>query len=298
MVKDIFKAENRVNGRLFRKLSLLPLMLMLLMTAVSCTERIDIKLDDSYTRLVVEGQLSTDTMAHAVVLTTTTSYYDPQAPPPVQGATVTLFDGKDTTYLTETRPGYYMTEPDFYGVPGKNYTLNIRLREPIGGHSDYSAQSFLHPVAPLDSIGMQFHGDWGSKGVWDVKCYVMEPPTVDYYRFLIYKNHELFTKIIRYWFVTDDKFFNGVYAKGATVSYFRQDNEHEILNAGDTITVEADNITKEYYNYVLEVQTEVQGTNPLFGGPPANVKGNISNGAIGFFSTFDLTRKSTITPSR
>jgi hypothetical protein len=32
------------------------------------------------------------------------------------------------------------------------------------------------------------------------------------------------------------------------------------------------------------------GSNPLFSGPPANVKGNISNGAIGFFAAYTTSR--------
>ena len=34
----------------------------------SCVERIDIELDDSYTRLVVDGAITTDTMAHTILL--------------------------------------------------------------------------------------------------------------------------------------------------------------------------------------------------------------------------------------
>ena len=48
-------------------------------------------------------------------------------------------------------------------------------------------------------------------------------------------------------------------------------------------------ITKEYYNFVQEVQ--IAGFNiPLFTGPPANVVGNIDNGAIGFFAAYSVTR--------
>jgi hypothetical protein len=235
-------------------------------------------------------------MSHFIKLTTTTSYYSPERPPAVEGADVFIYDGFDTIHLSELFPGYYRTTPDFFGIPGRTYSLHIQLKEPIGGHSEYTASSYLHSIVEMDSVALLMHKDWGELGVWEIKCYVQEPPTTDYYRFLIYKNKKLFTDIISHWFVTDDKFFNGSYTNGAAVSYLRQANEFEALKVGDTLTVEADNITKEYYDYILEVQTEVQGTNPLFGGPPANVKGNISNGAIGFFATYDLTRKSDITP--
>jgi hypothetical protein len=262
----------------------------------SCTERIDIDLDESFTRLVVEGAVTTDTMEYQVWLTTTTSYYYPESPPPVQGAYVTLSDGDDTVVMNELSPGRYSTPEDYFGIPGKTYSLHIELAEPIGGYSVYDASSVLNNVNEMDSVKLVFHPDWIPGGMWEVKCYVQEPPTKDWYRFLIYKNHKLFTEEIRYWFVVDDKFFNGSYANGASVSYLRQENPYEKLKVGDTITVEVDNITEEYYNFIMQAQLEVQGTNPMFGGPPANVKGNLSNGAIGFFSAYDRSKKSTITP--
>ena len=49
-----------------------------------------------------------------------------------------------------------------------------------------------------------------------------------------------------------------------------------------------------YANFIWEAQAEVQGSNPLFSGPPANVKGNIDNGAIGFFAAYSVSRAYTI----
>jgi hypothetical protein len=293
--RTIFIASGKAGILSFTRFILVLAMLSIFFN--SCTEEMDIPLDESYTRLVVEGSITTDTMAHIVRLTTTTSYYYPEAPPPVEGATVTIFDGIDTIHLNELSSGLYSTDSDYFGIPGRTYSLFIHLKEPVGGYSEYSASSYLHDIPELDSIGLLLHHDWGEQGVWEVKCYVQEPPTVDFYRFLIYKNNKPFTDNIKYWFVTDDKFFNGSYANGAAVSYLRQANPYESLNIGDTIAVEADNISREYYNYILQVQAEVQGPNPMFGGPPANPRGNVSNGAIGFFSAYDLTRRSTITPN-
>ena len=46
----------------------LPLIL-LLFTAASCTERIDVKLDETYTRVVVDGCITTDSSRSTVTLT-------------------------------------------------------------------------------------------------------------------------------------------------------------------------------------------------------------------------------------
>lgn len=262
----------------------------------SCTEKIDIQLDDSYTRLVVEGNFTTDTMAHTVLLTSTASYFYNQPPPPVSGATVSISDGTTTFNLTEATPGVYRTESNVYGIPGKTYRLNINLEKPIGGTTDYSASSTLYPVTPMDSINLLFHADWSRNGIWEVKCYVQEPPTIDFYRFLIYKNKVLLTDSLNEWLITDDKLFNGNYTNGLPIAYIDQGNKEQKLKPGDTITAEVNSIGKEYFNFLTEAQTELFGSNPLFSGPPANIQGNINNGAIGFFAAYSATRSYAIAP--
>ena len=96
------------------------------------------------------------------------------------------------------------------------------------------------------------------------------------------------------WFVTDDKFFNGNYAYGATIAYLEQDLPEVGLRPGDKITVELNSIGKDYAGFLQAAQTELFGSNPLFSGPPANVIGNINNGAVGFFAAYSTTRASAI----
>jgi hypothetical protein len=273
---------------------LLPALLSLLL--FSCVERIDIPLDDSYTRLVVDGAITTDTLAHTVSLSKTTSYYYNQPAPPVTGALLQISDGKEIYLLAEDSPGVYRTDPSVCGVPGKTYTLSIRLAEQIGGYTDYEASAELYPVSHLDSVSLAFHPDWDEDGMWEVKCFVQDPPTEDFYRFLISKNREMLTDTLDEWFVTDDRFFNGNYAYGAPIAYLRQHENDEILTKGDTVFVEMNSIGSAYANFIWEAQSEVQGSNPLFSGPPANVKGNIDNGAIGFFAAYSLSRAYTIVP--
>ena len=267
---------------------------LLSLMVISCVERIDIQLDDSYTRLVVDGSITTDTMAHTVILTKTTSYFYDQAAPAVTGALLQISDGTDVYPLNEDTPGIYRTDSTVYGIPGKTYKLSIRLATPIGGYTDYSATSELFPVSHLDSVSLAFHADWSDDGIWEVKVFVQDPPTKDFYRFLISKNSEMLTDTLNEWFVTDDRFFNGNYASDAPVAYLRQNLEDEFLIKGDTVNVEMNSIGSDYANFIWEAQAEVEGSNPLFSGPPANVKGNIDNGATGFFAAYSISRSYTI----
>jgi hypothetical protein len=272
------------------------IILLLALMAAACTERIDIKLDDSYIRLVVDGSITTDTLAHTVVLTKTTSYYFNQPAPMVTGATVSISTGVIRYDLKEVKPGVYCTEPTVYGIAGSIYTLNIRLSAQLGGYTEYTASSTLNPVSPLDSVMLLYHPDWSESGFWEVRSFFQDPPTKDYYRFLLSRNNEILSDTLDEWFVTDDIFLNGNYAYDIPVAFLDQSTGDERLISGDLLTVEMNSIGKDYAEFLLDAQSELMGSNPLFGGPPANVKGNINNGAIGFFAAYSISRAATITP--
>ena len=257
---------------------------------ISCTERIDIKLDESSVRLVVEGSVTTDTMAHKIVLTKTTSYFYDQESPSVTGASVSITAGESYTQLFEKNPGEYYTDSTYFGLEGLIYKLNITLASPVGGHTEYSATAYMSNTVRIDSANLIFHPEWSDSGFYEVQCYLKDPPTDDFYRFLIYKNGKMLSDTLDEWFVTDDRFFNGSYIKGAGVAFLDQGSENEKLESGDEITLELNCLEQDYAGFLWDAQSELRGSNPLFSGPPANVKGNISNGAIGFFAAYTTSR--------
>jgi hypothetical protein len=256
----------------------------------SCTERIDLPLDESSVRLVVEGAVTTAKGIHKIYLSKSTSYYYNQEPPKVTGAFVSISDGENIYKLTEDLPGVYLTSSDFYGVEGKTYTLSIKLASSIGGFTEYTATSTMPQGTVLDSVSLAFYADFGEAGVWEVKCFMSDPQAANYYRFLTSRNEELLTDTLNKWFVTDDQFFNGTYTYGAAINYLDQSSEEEMLIPGDTVTVELNTINREYYDFLTDAQIELQGSDPLFSGPPANIRGNISNDAIGFFATYTVSK--------
>jgi hypothetical protein len=262
----------------------------LCITIISCTEKIDIELDEGSVRLVVEGSVSTDTMAHKIILTKTTSYFYSQESPSVTGASVSITTGERNILLFEKEPGIYYTDSTFYGLEGQIYTLNITFTSPIGGHTEYSASAYMNHTVRIDSANLIFHPEWSDSGFYEVQCYLKDPPTDDFYRFLIYKNGKILSDTLDEWFVTDDRFFNGSYIKGAGVAFLDQGSENEKLEAGDEITLELNCLEQDYAGFLWDAQSELRGSNPLFSGPPANVKGNISNGAIGFFAAYTTSR--------
>jgi len=259
---------------------------------LSCTERIDIKLDDGSVRLVVDGAITTETKVHQISLSKTTSYFYNQKSPYVTGASVSVSTGTRDIQFYEANPGVYQTDSTFVGRSGRTYTLNIKLDTPVGGYTDYSATSSMTETVKLDSIDLVFHPEWSEEGFWEVRSFFQDPKSEEYYRFLIYRNGQMITDTLDEWFVSDDRFFNGSYLYGASVAFLDQGSERERIESGDEITVELNSVSREYAGFLWEAQSELWGSNPLFSGPPSNVKGNISNGAIGFFSTYTISRAS------
>jgi len=192
--------------------------------------------------------------------------------------------------------GIYFTAPDVFGRVGKTYNLKIQLEEEIGGAKIYQAASQIYPINQIDSIGLEFHEDWGDDGFWEVKCYVLDPPAEDFYMFHIYRNGVLINDTIDQVFVVDDILYNGNYTNGIGVGYFDQSNENEKLIPGDKVTLRVGRITREYSDFLWQLQEQVSFQTPLFSGPPANVQGNISDGAFGAFGVYSTSYASTITP--
>jgi len=149
----------------------------------------------------------------------------------------------------------------------------------------------MSPVVALDSIRLTLVPQWN---VVAVGTYALDPPSTDYYMFNVFKNGELLSDTINKVFITDDKFFNGSYTNGVPAAFLFQDYPREKIIPGDTVSLQIAGITRDYFNFLTEVQTSSGFNNPLFGGPPANISSNISNGAIGFFSAYSVKYSYTV----
>ncbi len=262
-----------------------------------CTERIDVTLDETYTRLVVDGFVSTDSGAYQVALTKSADYFFNAPMPRVKNATVTLWDGAIAYALNETVPGIsglYTTDSTFTGQVNRTYTVQIQLPEAISGHTAFDAACYLPPVTHLDSVTYVFHPEYGKEGIWFINLWAQEPgDEVNYYMFNLYRNGKLMTDSIQKKRISDDALINGKYMTGITVFYLNNHDKLERLVPGDTITLQMSGITKEYFQFIDQVQQS--GFNlPFFSGPPANVQGNVNNGGVGFFAAYSNSYATTI----
>lgn len=276
-------------------LKLIPALSIIIASA--CSEQIELSLDETYTRLVVDGGIADDTGAYQINLTRTADYFYNEPAPRVVNATLTLSDGTADFPLIETAPGIsgiYQTDSSFSGRIGSTYTVTIDLDQPVNNRTLYTASCRMMKVARLDSIRVVFQPEWGPEGFWLINVYAQEPgDEVNYYMFHYYRNDTLMTDSIWKVPISDDAYFNGSYVNGLTAVFINNENFWERPRPGDKITIRMSGITREYYDFIAQVQ--ISGYNiPFFTGPPANVQGNISDGGIGFFTAYSNRWASTV----
>lgn len=255
----------------------------------SCTKRIDIELDSTYERLVVAGFITPQEGEQYVRLTRTADYFSNKPAPAVSGAVVTVSEDSTIVQFSEDidNPGYYLAPEDYTGTQGNTYHLDITLAEPINSNVNYKAHEEMPQLADnIDSVVVEYNEQYER---WIVRLYAWEPPSTDFYMFNGMRNGNMITDTVSRVNISDDRLFNGNYTSGAVVLVLYE-NELEL---GDTFTLILSNITEEYANYMTDLQLELQPNDPMFSGPPANVRTNITNNAIGFFAAFPSAYTST-----
>jgi hypothetical protein len=251
----------------------------------SCTEKIDISLEESASKVVIEGSITNEFKEHEVRVTRSTAYLARHATPVVSGAIVRLSDGSTEITLTESAPGIYKTIPAMAGIVGKEYTLTV-----IVDGMEYRASERINNLVPIDSMQLSradialepgFVWEEG-KTYYNLGLYLQEPgDQVNFYLFDTYKNGELVTDTLTKKHFVDDMIINGSYINGM---YAVQVDAVR----GDSITLQMYTISKKFCYFLLGAQQSGMSGNP-FTGTPANVGTNFSGGALGYFWAGGMT---------
>lgn len=255
----------------------------------SCTEDITLELSSTASHLVVDGHLcDMVTPYNYVRLTMSTDYFSNQHSPAVSGAHVVVNDGEEDIILREddARKGYYLPPDNFSGKHGRTYSLSITGVDcdHDGQEESYTATSPMPPTYAIDSVKCSYHQFIEH---YLLGIYAAEDTTVsNFYMFGMAYNDSLVTDSYTKFGRSDDKMFDNSYCWGATVMYFDDDNIKGGIKEEDKVTLYALSVNEDFFDYVDELNDIVSGGSPMFSSTPANAKGNISNGALGFFTVF------------
>jgi hypothetical protein len=241
--------------------------------ATSCVEELELDFNyDVKNKLIVEGVITDVDTLQTIVLSLTAPYGSDSHCPPASGAMVSVYDGTSTYVFGETQPGVYQSN-EFKGVPGNTYALTI-----FYDNEKYEAVSTMNEGFPIDSIGLR-HFPFGypaNEPHGEVLIWGQESPTPNqFYVFQFGINGNWNDTLLQQGFYTDFM-YNGAYFEGESIGFFSS------LDDSVTIAVRSFSVEEEYFWFLDACIWNIM-PNMFFSPPPANVKGNVSNGAFGYF---------------
>ncbi|WP_373058653.1 DUF4249 family protein [Zunongwangia sp. H14] len=255
-----------------------------IMLSSSCEDVVEINLDQSKPRLVVEASIewlkNTQGNFQSVKLSTTSDYYEEEAPA-VTTARVQIVDSEDHVFVfNHVSDGIYQNS---YFEPQLNmrYQLQVEYKDEV-----YTATEIFVPVVDLDYVEQTENGGFNGEQI-ELKAYYTDPANETNYYLFTFKDEKASFEIY------EDEFTDGNQIFG----YY----SNEDIEPGDEIYIELAGISRSYYQYLFLLRSQI-GTNA--GGPfetkPATVKGNVvnqtnkENYALGYFRLSQVVETSYI----
>jgi hypothetical protein len=244
---------------------------------LSCEQVIEIDLNTSDPKIVIEGRVTDQPEPFRISIQKTVNFDQPNDYPAVTGATVTISDGTQTFDLPEIEPGVYQTPTAQAGEPGRTYTLRVAAEGQV-----FEAVSTMPARVAFDNL-KQDAGSQPGVGpvIFVVPVFTDVPGQDDQYRFVLWKNREKQPNI----FVFDDRDSDG---RTITRPLFAPGGDLEFVR-GDTAEVEMQTIDRATYKYFYALDAgSSTGPNAAV---PANPPSNLSGGALGYFSAHTVQKK-------
>jgi len=236
------------------------ILLFVFVLFTSCEDVVDIDLNTSEPRLVIEASinlLEDGTSNSRVKLTLTAPFFDNQIPEVDDASVVITADNGMVYSFNYTGNGIY--ESSLIPQSDINYILEI-----IYKGETYSASEQLVAVSSLEFVEQNNNGGFSGDEI-ELKAFFTDPPGLG--------DHYFFEGVSERGIVLDtffDEFFDGNLIFG----FYRVED----LAAGDLVTFNLYGVDEQFYNFmfVLLQQTSDQGGGP-FETQPATVRGNIKN---------------------
>lgn len=269
---------------LINKMNISTIMLIMsLMLMGSCTEIIQIDINNSQPQVVVEANIGLGETAR-VILTQSVNFYTTDEYPPIQDATVTLTDNEGTTEtLTQTAPGIYVSV-NMKGAIGKTYDLHIE-----SGQKIITSSCKIPDYVPVDTFRVvnSIYPGGGPPvlpnqpaNFYEVYVSYTDPADdKNYYRIILSVNGILSNNN----YIYDDRLTNGNQVENLLVVYNPE------LKSGDSIQVEVQCIDKSVYEYFKSMGNSSMG--PGNSSSPSNPYTNLNGAILGFFSAHTVERR-------
>lgn len=232
---------------------------------MQCEKEIDLELRNTAPRVVIEGIITDAEGPYTVLVSETFDYFNNSPESGVSGAEVVISDNEGfSETLEETGKGIYQTK-NLQGKVGNTYTLRVNYNE-----NDYEASGTILQPAVFDSLTYRFVEETSLKdeGYYLYFFGKTPKPGISYYRWLVYKNGELFNTEPEDFLLASDEFVNEEL----------DDLEFPFaFQLQDTLRLEMYSLEQSVYDYYNELLTILFNDGGLFSPPPVNPVSNIKN---------------------
>jgi hypothetical protein len=254
----------------------------------SCQEEVELTEYSAQPVLVVDGEITNEYRPQQIRLSQSADYRAEKPFPAATGAFVSLSDGMQTLDLVEVEPGLYQTD-SLAGQPGKIYTLQINWEG-----QNYTASDTM-PALPGVFDPVSFNAE-GKDGTFEYRRHQFGFPEANKWELIVavkdttdfpdYDIDRLGQQVgievkppADYYFT----YFTHPNIEVNGLMNFEEGHFYGYVNPR-IVTQKRYALSASHYQFLraLFMETEWRGT--LFDSTPANVKGNVSNGALGFFS--------------
>ena len=228
----------------------------------------------------IEGLVVSGKGPHTVKILRTVAINSDQVIP-VNNAIVTISDNVQTDTLVFDGVDSYVSDT-LNGIVGKSGTTYI-MNAIVEGKNYVATSTMPLPLYPIDSVNFALRKD--TKDNYIARLYAKVRTDIrEYYMFLFYRNGVLQNE-------PDDVVFADNSQLNGYVNGIETADDYKL---GDEFKMKFFSIPKEGYDFYWGIQAQLGNDGGVFSTPPANVKGNISGGALGLFQACYLIEYATV----
>jgi len=246
--------------------------LLIITVFLGCEEVVQVDLEESEPRLVVDASLLRDkenpSSMQTIRLTTTAPFFEERSIPATD-AIVLVRDSSGREYVfDEIESGYYRNN-NLYLNFDTTYELEILYEGEL-----YTATETLIPVASLENVEQNTGGGFSGDNI-ELKVFYTDPVDERNYYLFRFLRDDLSLQIY------DDEFTNG----NRTFAYFSDED----LSSGDEVRFEVQGMSRRFYEYIFILRSQAGTAGGPFQTQPTTVRGNVinttnpKNYALGYF---------------
>jgi hypothetical protein len=252
----------------------LTITIITLVIITSCEKEIDLNLDESPQKYIIEAIVHDSLGDNYVIISKTRPFDDNGAIESVSNANVQIKDNQgNISNLYETSPGYY-TDSALAGIANRTYFLTVNVDDKV-----ISASSNMRERVNIDSLTYEFEsGMGGHEEGYRMKCYFTDPINIEnFYRIKVFVGSKQQAGFISF----TDEFFDG----NSTFYPVRGSSFSE----GEQVSIELLSIDEVNHRYFTAINASQGGDVP--GNPISNLN---HEDAVGYFGAYAKSINTTI----